>query len=74
MWGPFVREGVVGRSVNRVWEGLCAVLCRCLHDAIGGHKMVLCESGWRLRDAQSALERQCGFNFIIIFVDFTFVE
>ena len=34
-----MREGIVGGSANRVWEGVCAVLCQCLHDAMGGHTM-----------------------------------
>ena len=29
----------MGGSAGRVWEGVCAVLCQCLHDAMGGHKM-----------------------------------
>ena len=45
--GPPAWEGIVGRSANRVWGGVCAVLCQCLHDAMGGHGMDMVGDAYR---------------------------
>ena len=91
------RCGCVGTPMlgKILWGGVriecggcvCAVLCQCLHDAMGGHKMDMvgdtCRGGGRRGRECCAKargfgtpsrQRQCGFYFIIIYVDFAFVE
>ena len=48
-----MREAIVGPSVNRVWEGVCAVLCQCLHDAMGGHKVDILGDTYRVGERRS---------------------
>jgi hypothetical protein len=88
--GTPMREGIVGWGANRVWEVVCAMLCQCLHDAMGGHKMSMLGDTYRVGERRS--RERCakvrGFAalstrteptewilfFIIIYVDFAFVK
>ena len=51
--GTLMGEGIVGRSANRVWGGVCAVLCQCLHGAMGGHTMGMLGDTYRSGERRS---------------------